>query len=115
MLRHYFLVSLQGVLIDLIVEYTSVRILQFCLVQHLCLVLLLGLYLALPVFHLFLSFHNLLLFLSRHREGVHMLRVDLILLIDCRLLVLEVPLLVCIEWIVCYFRVDWLVSADAPS
>ena len=114
-LRHQILVFLQWVLIDLIVENTSVRIFQFRLVQHLCLILLLGLHLAPLLLHFFFRFQQVLLLLRWHCERVHMLRIDLILLVNSRLLMVLIPLLVCIERIVCYFSINRRISAETSS
>ena len=90
-------------LVDLVVKNAPVRVLQFCFVNVLLLKLLLGLNLAPLVLD---SFERLFLFLPLllwHCEGVHVLGVDLVLLVDGCFLVCQVPLLVGVERVVCDF------------
>ena len=102
-------------LVDLVVENASVRVFQFCSVDVLLLKLLLSLNLAPLVLH---SLERLFLFLPLllwHCEGVHVLGVNLVLLVDGCFLVSQVPLLVGVERVVCDFCPELTSTAKSVS
>ena len=92
-------------LVHLVVKNASVRVLQFRLVHQLLLELLLGMQLTSLVLMDFICLFLLLLLLFGHREGAHVLRINLILLIYSSFLGGQVSLLVYVEWVIRYFRV----------
>lgn len=103
--QSHFLVFLQMMLVHLVVKNASVRVLQFRLVHQLLLELLLGMQLTSLVLMDFICLFLLLLLLLGHREGAHVLRINLILLIYSSFLGGQVSLLVYVEWVIRYFRV----------
>ena len=90
-------------LVDLVVEHASIRILKLCFVDVLLLKLLLSLNLAPLVLEPIESLLLFLFLLLWHCEGVHVLGIDLVLFVDCCFLVSQVSLLIGIERVVCNF------------